>query len=99
MNIQVNFNTFKSLGNVYSPTPSDNLRNFEAAEVLYKKNTHSINDSIIQTLSLQPVINSGSSITIPTIHYPENEFIRSLTFLVDTFKTESCYLSLIKVEI
>lgn len=100
MNIQIDFTKFKSLGNVYSSTPSDNLRNFEAAESLYKKNVLSFNESILKTLNLQPNMSHvGASISIPTLHYPARGFIKSLTFLVDSFNTESCNLSLTKVEI
>lgn len=77
MKIIIDFKKNRSLGNVYDKTVPDNQKEFEAAELLYSKNTKYINDSVLDILDKQTNV-IGMKLEVPTLQCNDKGFINSL---------------------
>lgn len=96
MKISIDFSKHKSLGNVYDEAKPDNAKFFGKAEELYMKYKTQMEDSIKETIELQTFQNGGT-ISIPTLHFSGNGFIKSMVFNVEEMDKENCKLSLKKI--
>ena len=98
MNIKIDFDQNKSLGNVYEKTIINNFESFEAARQFYRTHKSDLNKSIIDAMNMGlPPASAGSSVTIPTTIYPDRGFINSLTFNVISRTEEEIIMALTNV--
>jgi hypothetical protein len=91
MKILIDFNKYKSLGNVYDDTVTDN--HFEFAEKFYIKTKKQIDDHIISAIELNDS-NSGDKIAFSVVQYADSGFIKTLSFKIEKIDNKNCFLFL-----
>lgn len=97
MKITIDFSKYKSLGNVYNKSVPDNQKKFEAAELLYSKNTKYINDSVLDILDKQTNV-IGMKLEVPTLQCNDKGFINSLQLELLSRNNETIALALVKAK-